>query len=90
LDAKRLEKAKGLKKKAYKAPESEEEAEEFAVTPGSLYYNFASQEIKRFEKGHNPFLPLVEQKKENDAWEEEETASKKTKRSGKGWTKEEA
>jgi hypothetical protein len=69
LDAKRLEKAKGLKKKAYKASESEA-AEEIAVTPASLYYQFASRESKRFEKGLNTFLSLGEQKKENDAWEE--------------------
>ena len=86
LDAKRLEKAKGLKKKAYKASEKEE-AEEIAVTPASLYYSFASQEIKRFEKGHNPFLPLVEQRKENEAWEEETTPKTTEKGQAKGGLK---
>jgi hypothetical protein len=83
LDAKRLEKAKSLKKKVYKTAESEEEAEEIAVTPASLYYNFAAQEIKRFEKGLNPFLSLGKQKKEQDAWEEkgQENGGLKRKRS---------
>ncbi len=79
LDARRLDKAKGLKRKTYKAAESEEEAQEIAITPASLYYNLASQETKRFEKGLNPFLSLGERKKENKARKKGETASDKTK-----------
>jgi hypothetical protein len=63
LDAKRLEKAKSFKKKAYKAAGSEVKAEEIAVTPASLHYTFAIQEIKRFDKGLNPFLSQENQAK---------------------------